>query len=272
MNAKLMTAFENQYHVKAVQNYYESNPLMPRFQKPPYDPKGKDTAAYQWADTGIVYNRQKLGKQPPSWSILFDPEVNRSSPFAIGRDAQVMIGAACAYQGAGYACRGRDNWPRAAKLLLATKKRANFSGFENGTPVLRQLARGNSVAGVSFNSDYLQYKADSPSVFKRMKFVVPEQGAERWVDAMAIPDKAPHAKLANQFINFILNAKNGAALSAYTFYASPNRAAQPYLKPALKGPPSQPTAAQMKRLHYKRAVKGDSLQFIQQLWNEVQSR
>ncbi|WP_199678715.1 PotD/PotF family extracellular solute-binding protein [Salinisphaera sp. LB1] len=318
ISPKLIQAFEAKYHVKVVQNFYESNPemfaklraggdaqydvivasnyyiprliasgliqpldkaeipnfdnLMPRFQKPAYDPTGRYTAAYQWGDTGIVYNTAKLGKQPPSWSILFDPTANSKYPFAMGTDAQVMTGAACAYQGHGYACRGRDNWKQAAKLLLKTKKRPNFSGFVDGTPVLRQLARGSVAAGVSFNGDYLQDKANNPQAYRHLKFVVPKEGAELWVDTMAIPDKAPHAKLANKFINFILDGKNGATLSNFTWYASPNKAAQPYLKPALKRPPSQPTAAQMKRLHYTPALKGDSLQFVQQLWSEVQSR
>ncbi|KEZ77774.1 ABC transporter substrate-binding protein [Salinisphaera hydrothermalis] len=318
ISPKLIQAFEDKYHVKVVQNFYESNPemfaklraggdaqydvivasnyyiprliesgliqpldkseipnysnLMARFQKPSYDPTGKYTAAYQWGDTGIVYNTEKLGQQPNSWSILFDPKANPKYPFALGNDAQVMTGAACAYQGHGYACQGRDNWKQAAQLLLKTKKRSNFSGFVDGTPVLRQLARGSVAAGVSFNGDYLQDKANNPQAYKNLKFVVPKEGAELWVDTMAIPDKAPHAKLANKFINFILDGKNGATLSNFTWYASPNKAATPYLKPALRKPPSQPTAEQMKHLHYTPALKGDSLQFVQQLWGEVQSR
>ncbi|RJS93298.1 PotD/PotF family extracellular solute-binding protein [Salinisphaera sp. Q1T1-3] len=318
MNPALVSAFEKKYHVKVVQNFYESNPemfaklqaggdaqydvivasnyyvprlidtgliqplnkalipnyqnLMPRFANPDYDPKGRYTAAYQWGDTGIVYNTEKLGEQPASWSILFDPKANTKSPFALGADAQVMMGAACAYQGHDYDCRGAENWKQAARLLLQTRRRDNFSGFQGGTPVLRQLARGNIAAGVSFNGDYLQYKKDNPKTFAHMKFVVPKEGAELWVDTMAIPDKAPHARLANLFINFILNGENGARLSEHTFYASPNKAAQPYLEPALKQPPSQPTDAQMAHLVYTPSLKGNGLQIVQQLWNEVQSR
>lgn len=51
----------------------------------------------------------------------------------------------------------------------------------------------------------------------------------------------------------------------------PNKAAKPDLKLALKPPLSRPSAAGMRRLHYT-ALKGDALQFVQQLWSEVQSR
>jgi spermidine/putrescine transport system substrate-binding protein len=89
---------------------------------------------------------------------------------------------------------------------------------------------------------------------------------------MAIPAHAPHPKLANEFINFILKPKIGAKLSNWNSYASPNKAARPYLNKELQEPPIMPTAAQMKRLHFKPILKGKQLQLIQQLWTEVQSQ
>lgn len=246
--------------------------LLPRFQNPSYDPQGKYTAAYQWGDTGIVYNKKMLGQEADSWSILFDPKANPDYPFSMGTDAQVMLGAACAYQGNGYDCTGRKNWEQAAKLILQTKKRAHFSGFTDGTPVLKQLARGNVAVGVSYNGDYVYDKKENPKGFANIRFVVPKEGAELWVDNMAIPAHAPHPKLANEFINFILKAKIGAELSNWNSYASPNAASKPYLNKELTQPPIMPTDEQMKRLHYTPAIKGDQLQFVQQLWTEVQSR
>lgn len=254
---------------KEIPNY---DNLMPKFKDPSYDPGGQYTAAYQWGDTGIAYNVRTLGKQPASWSILFDPKANPGYPFAMGTDAQVMLGSACAALGYPYDCKGRAQWKKAAKLILKTKKRANFSGFQGGTPTLKQLARGNIAAGVTFNGDYVYDKEENPKGFKDIQFVVPREGAELWVDSMAIPAHAPHPKLANQFINFILKPRIGARLSNYNAYASPNKAARPYLDKSLTRPPVMPTDAQMQRLHFTPAIAGDNLQFVQQLWTEVQSR
>ncbi|RJS93299.1 PotD/PotF family extracellular solute-binding protein [Salinisphaera sp. Q1T1-3] len=254
---------------KAIPNY--SN-LMPRFSHPDYDPDGKYVAAYQWGDTGIAYNVDKLGEQPESWSILFDPKANAKYPFDLGTDAQVMLGSACAALGHGYDCTDRDQLKKAAQLILKTKQRRNFSGFEDATPTLKQLARGNIVAGVAYNGDYAFDKQENPQGYKHIKFIVPKEGAELWVDSMAIPAHAPHPRLANQFINFILDAKIGAQLSNYNAYASPNKAARPYLDKALTEPPIMPSDAEMKRLHFTPSIAGDQLQFVQQLWTEVQSR
>ena len=246
--------------------------LMPRFTDPAFDPRNKYTAAYQWGDTAIAYNAKNLPGAPQTWAILFDPEVNTQYPFVLGTDAQVVFGAACAYLGKSYTCESRDDWKQAAQLILKTKQRSNFAGFMDNTPLLKSLARGNVSAGMSYNGDYVFDRSESPDAFKNIKYVVPKAGAELWVDSMAIPVNAPHPRLAHEFINFILEPRIGAELSNYNAYATPNKKALPLLNKTLREPPVTPTAEQMKRLHFTPSVKGDQLQFVQQLWTEVQSR
>lgn len=246
--------------------------LMPKFTNPPYDPGNKYTAGYQWGTTGIAYNTKMLPDAPESWAILFDPKVNSKYPFVMGTDAQVMFGVACAYMGKPYTCSGMKDWKQSAKLVLKTKKRSNFNGFMDNTPMLRQLARGNIAAGLSYNGDYVFVKADNPKAYANTKFIIPKEGAEVWIDSMAIPINAPHPKLANKFINFILDPKIGAQLSNYNYYATPNKVSVQYLEPLLQKPPVLPTKAQMKRLHFTPAIQGKQLQVVQQLWTAVLSR
>lgn len=246
--------------------------IMPRFKSPPFDPDNKYTVAYQWGTTGLAYNTEMLPDAPQSWAILFDPEVNPDLPFVLSTDAQVMLGVACAYQGQPYTCTGADHWKQAAQLILKTKKRRNSNGFMDNTPMLRELARGNIAAGVSYNGDYVFVKAHNPEAYANTKFVLPQEGAELWLDSMAIPVDAPHPELANKFINFILDAKIGAQLSNYNYYATPNEAAVQYLEPALKEPPVMPTEEQMERVHYTPTLKGEELQLMQQLWTAVLSQ
>lgn len=246
--------------------------LMDKFKNPPYDPNNKYTAAYQWGTTGIAYNTKMLDDPPKSWAILFDPDINSKYPFVVSTDAQIMFSVACAYLGMPYQCIGAKPWKKAARLILKTKKRPNFNGFMDNTPMLRQLARGNVAAGMSYNGDYVFVKAHNPEAYAHTNFIIPKEGAELWVDSMAIPADAPHPKLANKFINFILKPKIGAMLSNYNYYATPNKKSVQYLKPVLKKPPVLPTAEQMKRLHFTPSLKGKNLQLLQQLWTAVLSR
>lgn len=243
-----------------------------QFKDPSFDPGANYTVPYQWGVTGLVYNASTFKDAPKSWSLLFDPAVNASYPFSLMGDGQVSMGAACAYLGHGYDCTGMDAWREAARLLIETKHRDNFSGFSDGTPTLQQLARKVTHGALSYNGDYLFYLDENPESFADIKYMIPDEGAEKWVDSMMIPAKAPHPELAHAFINFLLDAKVGAQLSNYNYYASPNAAARPYLDEVLTQPPIQPSEDDMARLHFSPSLSGEQLQIFQQLWSEVQAR
>ncbi len=243
-----------------------------QFKDPSFDPGANYTVPYQWGVTGLVYNASTFKDAPKSWSLLFDPAVNASYPFSLMGDGQVSMGAACAYLGHGYDCTGMDAWREAARLLIETKHRDNFSGFSDGTPALQQLARKVTHGALSYNGDYLFYLDENPESFADIKYMIPDEGAEKWVDSMMIPAKAPHPELAHAFINFLLDAKVGAQLSNYNYYASPNAAARPYLDEVLTQPPIQPSEDDMVRLHFSPSLSGEQLQIFQQLWSEVQAR
>ena len=291
MFAKLRAGGDSQYDIIVPSNYFvpklihtgmvqkldhskipNLKNLRDKFKDPSYDPGNQYSAAYQWGTTGLIYNKDTLGDAADSWGVLFDPKVNSKYPFALMSDGQVTIGIACAYLGFGYRCTDHDQWKKAAKLVLKTKNRKNFSGFNDGTPQLQQITQGVIHAGLSYNGDYLFYKGQDPKAYKNIGFSIPKEGAELWVDNMMIPAHAPHADLANKFINFILSPKIGARLSNWTEYSSPNAASTPMLDKVLQEPPSTPTDAQMKRLHFTPALEGKDLQVFQQLWTDVQSR
>jgi len=291
MYAKLQAGGDSQYDIIVPSNYFvprlvkaglvqplnkaelpNLDNVMDRFKDPSYDPGEKYTAPYQWGITGIVYNAKVFPHAPDSWSLLFDPKENKGQPFSMISDGQVLFGAACAYLGKGYNCTGQQNWVDAAKLVLKTKQRSNFTGFIDGTPVLQQVARGVTQVGMTYNGDFLADKESNPEGFKDLEFMIPKEGAEVWVDSMMIPRRAPHPKLAHEFINFILNPKIGAQLSNYNMYSTPNKASVQYLDPLLRKPPALPTPEQMKRLEFTPSLDGKQLQLFQQIWSDVKSR
>lgn len=243
-----------------------------KFRNPPYDPHDKYSVPYLWGDTGFVYNAKLLPDAPDSLAVVYDPEINPKYPFAIATDAQVEIRKACAYLGYGYDCAKRSQWKKAAELIAKTVKRPNFKGYVEGTAALARVARGNLALAIAFNGDYVRQKKNDPKAYANIKFLLPKEGNQMWIDTMVIPAHAPHPKLANEFINFILDAKIGAELANYNMYSTPNQAAAPYLDPELAKPPILPTPAQMKTLHLDPILGGEDLQFMQQLWTAIRSQ
>jgi spermidine/putrescine transport system substrate-binding protein len=88
---------------------------------------------------------------------------------------------------------------------------------------------------------------------------------------MAIPQGAPHPDNAHKFINYILSAKAGAALSNYTYYNTPNKAALPMIDDSLKKLPGYIlTAEEYKRLQIIEDV-GKATRLYSDLWTQVKS-
>jgi spermidine/putrescine transport system substrate-binding protein len=103
-------------------------------------------------------------------------------------------------------------------------------------------------------------------------FTIPQEGATLWVDSMMIPAKAPNPEGAHRFINFILDPKVGAQLSNFNRYATPNKAALPYINPAdRKNPAIYLPAELMKRLEFILDLGKDN-RIYDEVWTAVKSR
>ena len=70
-------------------------------------------------------------------------------------------------------------------------------------------------------------EADNPDDFE---YVLPEEGATLWIDNMAIPAGADNPCTAHAFIDFLLDADNGAQLTNWNYYGTPNAAALPMVE------------------------------------------
>lgn len=287
MEAKLRAGGDSQYDVVVPSNYVIAElvaeglispidhtklsnfgNLGARFQNPNYDPGDRYSIPYQWGTTGLIYDPAKIKSPPQSWAVLFDPKVNPSYPFVIPvGEGRGQIGAACAYLGYGFNCSEKSQWIAAAKLIQATKKRTNFAGFVDESPALLEIKKDIIAASIGFNGDIGSCYADGTCA--TLKYFIPREGSDMWVDTMAIPAHAPHPELALEFINFILDAHNGADLSNWNTYASPNEAAKPYLSASLLTPLYNPTPDELKRLVFLSPLSGAKLKLFDAIWTTV---
>ena len=72
------------------------------------------------------------------------------------------------------------------------------------------------------------YAGDSLSMLENnenLRYVIPEEGSNWFVDAMCVLKDAPHMEEAEQWINFIASTEANLANMDAIWYASPNREA-----------------------------------------------
>jgi putrescine transport system substrate-binding protein len=218
-------------------------------------------APYMWGTTGIGYNVAKVeaalgkGARITGWEALFDPAISgklASCGIAMLDDEPEGFAAALFFLGKDPNAAGAADIQAVQQLWAKVRK--NIKYFHS-SQYINDLANGDICVAVGYNGDVAQARnrADEAKRGVAIQYVVPKQGAVRWVDAMAVPKDAPNAANAHKFINYILDAKVSAAITNYVSYASANVAARKLIDPKLASDsslfPPAAVEAKLKNVH-----------------------
>ncbi len=203
------------------------------FDNPPFDPEHKYSVAYQWGTTGIgmSYEVLELLGGESTWAVIFDPGTAALVPGSISMldDAPETVSAALKYLG--YSIedvinnQNEDAVREAGELLRATNDRLlKYDSVTFGDDLVNgEVDVAHGWSGGFFLSFF---EADA---YDDYTYTIPVEGGVRWVDNMAIPHNADNICSAHAMINFLTDAENGATLTNWTYYGSPNAASTPYI-------------------------------------------
>ncbi len=198
--------------------------ISPDFENLIYDPDGAYSIPYQWGTTGIAVDTAVVGTDfPRSWSIIFDAGIADAYAGRISllNDPRETLGAALKYLG--YSLNTTDEGELEEAKELVAEARGRVAAFDTDQAD-ELLTTGETAIAHGYSGDmFTQFlETEDPS---RYVYFVPVEGGTRWIDNMAIPHDAPNPCSAHTFINWILDGENGAALSNWNYYSTPNSAA-----------------------------------------------
>ncbi len=199
----------------------------------PYDPGNLYSAPYQWGTTGIGYKYGEIDdSEGVSWGVIFDPDMAAANAGYISLldDERETMGAALIYLGYSLNSTSEAEVDEAAALIKETK---DLIAAFNSADYTDLLTAGETMVGQGWNGDFLfaydEASTDDYDAYEDFGYAIPIEGAAAWVDTMAIPSTVEHPCTAQAFINFMLDAVNGAELTNYNYYASPNEAAEEFI-------------------------------------------
>jgi spermidine/putrescine-binding protein len=196
----------------------------------PFDPDGQWSVPYQWGTTGLGVAYEAVGEDfDPSWALVFEPDPSYSGKISLLNDPRETMGAALKYLGYSVNSTSQAELDEAVELIRSIKgDLAKFDSdqFED------DLVSGETLVAHGYSGDFFA-AFDEADGWEDFAYVIPKEGAVAWVDNMAIPVTADAVCTAHAFIDFILDAENGAALTNYVFFASPNAAAEPFIDPEI---------------------------------------
>jgi spermidine/putrescine transport system substrate-binding protein len=202
--------------------------LRPDLLKRSYDPDNAYSVPWATGTTGIGYDTTVF-TSPPDWGVFVDPQYkNRTTLLNESRDA---IAAALFALGKDANSTASADLDAAADWLLDAKK--VIKGFNASTSYWRDLAGGTVAAVQGFSSDILLAREKNPKI----AFVLPQQGAMRWVDNLVVPAGAERPGRAHEFISFFLRPEVSAAISVAVKVDTGNRAALEKLPAEVRSDP-----------------------------------
>ncbi len=89
---------------------------------------------------------------------------------------------------------------------------------------------------------------------------------------MCIPATSERQATAEHLIKYLLKAENGAAITNFTFYGSPNKAAEEFIsEEILEDPAIYPPPDVMEDLEWMEPL-GETVFVYDRLWTEIKSQ
>jgi spermidine/putrescine-binding protein len=218
------------------------------FVDPPYDPGLVHSVPYLWGTTGLGINVALLGDVEPSWDLVFDPEVAGQLPgrILLLDDARETMGAALRWLGFSPNTTDEDELRAAADVIAVARE---WTAAYNSDLYAELLIAGEVVVSLGYSGNFL----DAFDGDEQFSYVVPKEGATLWTDNLAILATAPHPCTAHTFLDFILRPEQGARLTNYISYPSPNAFAAPFIDAdILSDPAVYPDEETLDRLEFLR--------------------
>ena len=191
-----------------------------RFRDPDYDPGSRYSVPYTWGVVGLFYNTDYIEEEITSWSALWDDRYagkilmfdNPRDSFAI---AQFMLGQSVN-------TTDENDWAEAAALLKQQKPLVQAYVMDR---IFDKMESSEAWIAPYYSGDAAILVENSDSI----RFVVPEEGTNYFVDAMCIPVTSSHKAEAEAYINILCDPEIAVANKKYVGYSTTESAANAYM-------------------------------------------
>ena len=184
---------------------------------PSYDPANDYVVPYMVGTLGILYNKKYAADSIDSWNALFD---TRYSGKVLMLDSQRdAIGAVLKLLGFSMNSNDDTELEQAKEMLLAA--RSTVAAYNESEEIRDKLVAGEGVLGVVYSGDAKIAIDRNPD----LAYVIPKEGANKWVDGFVIMKDTKHLDAAQKFIDFMCRSNIAVRNMSEIGYTSPVKGA-----------------------------------------------
>ncbi|MFF5209850.1 spermidine/putrescine ABC transporter substrate-binding protein [Streptosporangium sp. NPDC000396] len=211
--------------------------LYPEAKELSYDKGNVFSVPYTWGTTGICYRTDLMKTPPTSWNDILDPPAEAKKKVTMMTTERWLALPAIKALGMSVNTHSDDDLAKVKEKLLAAKQ--NVLAYDD-TTFGDRLKKGEAAMVVAWDGW-------CPTSEKNIKFVVPKEGSDLWVDTMVVLKSSKNKEAAHAFINYILDPEIHGWAAANILYKVPNKAAMDRVDAKLKAEntPLQMTPSQL---------------------------
>ena len=234
----------------------------PRFLDLSFDPGNTYSVPYMWGTVGILYNKTMVTDPVDSWNILWDEKY--AGQILMYDSMRDTIGITLKKLGLDINTRSEADVLAAQDALIAQKPLVRAYLTDD---IKMELINGSAAMGVVYSGDAVYCISENPD----LAYVVPKEGSNVWFDNIIIPKSSQHTAEAEQFINFLCDAKVAAQNSDYIGFSTPNAEALKLMDPAYAADPTyNPPQDVLDRCQIFQDL-GDFVKVFSDAWTKVKA-
>ncbi len=245
-----------------------------------YDPSNGYGVPYMWGSVGMAYNldmvKERLGEgvDLSDLGVIMNPETAAKladcgiSILDSPTDSGFMV---MKYLGIDTDTAGEAEYRKMAEAFAPIRE--FITTFDNAN-YLTTLPNQELCVANTWSGDYgvAKTRAAEAGVAVNLAYFVPKTGAPAWFDLWAMPSDAPNQDNAYRFIDYLLRPEVIAACTNFTGYANANKAATPFVDPAIAGDPAvYPDEETLKRMYTPRPQTDAQEEAMTRVWTEIKT-
>ena len=192
-----------------------------------YDPNNEYSVPYMWGTIGIIYDPAVVTEPVTSWDILWNTKYSGKQVimFDSMRDT-IAIGL----DKLGYSINSTNPDEIAAATDELVKQKQTMDPLYYVDEVKDKMINGEAALATVWSGDAAYIMSENPE----LKYVIPEEGSNKWFDAMVIPKGSKNKENAEKLINFLTDPENSKQNVDYIGYSTPNKATYELLDDEVK--------------------------------------
>jgi putrescine transport system substrate-binding protein len=244
-----------------------------------FDPGLQYSVPYMWGSVGVTYNMDMVKERLPNADLndlgtLMDP-ANAAVLAECGislLDSPDDIGfMVMSWLGIDPSTAGPAEY---ARMVEAFKPMREYvTAFDNSN-YLTSLPNKELCVANTWSGDYgvAKARAAEAGIELNLQYFVPKTGAPAWFDLWCIPADAGNLDNAYLFLDYLMQPEVIAKCTNFTGYANANKAAMPFLDPAVANDPAiYPDAETLSRMYTPKPQTEEQEREMTRAWSEIKA-